>query len=61
MNVNCVNIGERSLSITNMNLSVRFNKIREILPSVTQVLSMLLATSAISANVERTNFKGRGA
>ena len=31
---------------------------REILPSVTQVLSILLTTSAISASVERANFKG---
>ena len=59
MNANCVNIGERSLNITNMNLLIRFNKTREKFPSVTQVLSLLLTTSAISANVERTNFKGR--
>ena len=59
MNVNCVNIGGRSLNITNMNLLIRFNKTREIFPSVTQVLSILLTTSAISASVERTNFKRR--
>ena len=59
MNVNCVNIGGRSLNITNMNLLIRFNKTREIFPSVTRVLSILLTTSAISANVERANFKGR--
>ena len=59
MNVNCVNIEGRSLDITNMNLLIRFNKTREIFPSVTRVLSILLTTSAISASVERTNFKGR--
>ena len=58
MNVNCMNIGGRSLNITNMNLLIRFNKTREIFPSVTQVLSILLTTSAISASVERANFKG---
>ena len=30
MNVNCVNIEGRSLNITNMNFSIRFNKTREI-------------------------------
>ena len=59
MNVNCVNIGARSLNITNMNLLVRFNKTREKFPSVTRVLSILLTKSAISASVERANFKGR--
>ena len=59
MNVNCVNIGGRSLNITNMNLLIRFNKTREIFPSVTRVLSILLTTSAISASVKRLNFKGR--
>ena len=59
MNVNYVNIGARSLNITNMNLLVRFNKTREKFPSVTRVLSILLTKSAISASVERANFKGR--
>ena len=59
MNVNCVNIGGRTLSITNLNLLIRFNKTREIFRSVTRVLSILLTTSAISASVERANFKGR--
>ena len=58
MNVNCVNIGGRSLNITTMNLLIRFNKTIEIFPSVTRVLSTLLTTSVISASVERTNFKG---
>ena len=59
MNVNCVNIRGRSLNITNMNLLIRFNKTREIFPSVTQVLSILLTTSAVSARVQRANFKER--
>ena len=58
MNVNYVNIGGRSLNITNMNTLNRFNKTREIFPSVTQVLSLLLA-SAISASVVGASFKGR--
>ena len=62
MNVNCVNIGGRSLNITNMNLLTTFNKTREIFPSVTRDLSILLTTTvqsalAISASVERANFK----
>ena len=59
MNVNCVNIGGRTLNITNMNLLIRFNKTKEIFPRITRVLSILLTTSAISAGVERANFKGR--
>ena len=42
-----------------LNLLIRFNKIREKLASVTRVLSILLTTSAISVSVERTNFKER--
>ena len=57
MNVNCMNIGGRSLNITNMNLLIRFNKRREIFLKVTRVLSILLTTLAISASVERENFK----
>ena len=59
MTVNCVNIGreEESLNIANINLLVRFNKMREILPSVTRVLSILLTTAATS--VERVNSKER--
>ena len=41
--------------ITNINLLVRFNKTREIFPSVTRVLSILLTTIATSASVERVN------
>ena len=57
MNVNCMNIErkEESLNITNINLLVRFNKTREIFPSVTRVLSILLTTAATSASVERVN------
>ena len=59
MNVNCVNIErvEESLNITNINLLVRFNKTREIFPSVTRVLSIFL--TATSASVERVNSKER--
>ena len=59
MNVNCVNIEreEESLNITNINLLVRFNKTREIFPSVTQVLSILPTSAATSASVERVNSK----
>ena len=53
MKVNCVSIGGRSLNITSMNLLIRLNKAREIFPSVTRVLSILLTTSAISTSVER--------
>ena len=57
--VNCVNIerDEKSLNITNINLLVRFNKAREIFPSVTRVLSIFLTTAATSSSVERVNSK----
>ena len=60
MTVNCVNIEreEEFLNITNINLLVRFNKVREIFPSVTRVLS-ILTTAATSASVERVNSKER--
>ena len=59
MTVNCVNIEreEESLNIANINPLVRFNKTREIFLSVTQVLSILLATAATSASVKRVNSK----
>ena len=59
MNANCVNIGreDESLNFTYINLLIRFNKIREIFPSATQVLSILLTTSATSASVKRANSK----
>ena len=61
MTVNCVNIEreKESLSIANINPLVRFNKTREIFLSVTQVLSILLATAATSASVKRVNSKKR--
>ena len=59
MNVNCVNteLEEESLNIANINLLVRFNKTREIFPSVTRVLSIFLTTAATSSSVERVNSK----
>ena len=56
---NCVNIErkEESLNITNINLFVRFNKTREIFPSVNRVLSIFLTTAATSASAERVNSK----
>ena len=59
--VNWVNIEteEKSLKVTNINLLVTFNKTREIFPSVTPVLSILLTTAATSASVERVNSKER--
>ena len=61
MNVTCLNIWEeeKSLNIANINLLIRFNKTREICPSVTRVLSVLLATAATTPSVERANSKER--
>ena len=61
MNFNCVSIGreEESLNITNINLLNRFNKTREIFPSVTRVSSIVLTTAATSASAERVNSKER--
>ena len=61
MNLNCGNIGrgEESLNITNINLLNRFSMTREMFPSVTRVLSILLTTAATSASVERVNSKER--
>ena len=50
---------EESLNIENINLLVRFNKAREIFPSVTRVLSIILTAAASSASVERVNSKER--
>ena len=47
------------MNIANINILVRFNKTREILPSITRVLSILLTTAATSANVDRVNSKER--
>ena len=61
MTVNCVSIGrkEESLNIAKLDLIklVRFNKTREIFPSVTRVLSILQTTAATSASVKRVNSK----
>ena len=59
MTANYVNIGreEESLNIANINLLVRFNKTREIFPSVTRVLSIFLTTAATSSSAERVNSK----
>ena len=48
---------EESLDATVINLLVRFNKTRELFPSITQVLSILLTTAATSASVEKLNSK----
>ena len=48
-----------SLNIANPNLLVRFNKAREIFPSVTRVLSILLTKAVTSASVERVSSKER--
>ena len=52
MTVNCVNIGkeEESLNIANINFLVRFNKAREIFPSITRVLSILPTIAATRVN-----------
>ena len=54
-----MNIGreEKSLIIANINFLVKFNKTREIFPSVTRFLSILLTAAATIASVERMNSK----
>ena len=42
-----------------IDLLSRFNRTREIFPSVIRVLSILLTTAATSANAERVNSKDR--
>ena len=61
MNVKCENIGREkdSLNITNINILNRLNKTLEIFPSVTRILSILLAAAATCASVERANSKER--
>ena len=44
-------------SVNKSNLLIRFNKAREIISSVTRVLSILLTTAATTASVERVNSK----
>ena len=48
-----------TLDITNLNFLIRFAKSREIFPSVTRVLSILLTTTATRASVEREKIKKR--
>ena len=50
---------ENSLNIANPNLLVRFNKAREIFPSVTRVLSIFLTTAATSTSMKRVNSEDR--
>ena len=57
MTVNYVRIGREEEFLNIEHLLVRFNKAREIFPSVTRVLSILLTTAATSASVERANSK----
>ena len=45
--------------MTNMNLLFRFNKIRDLFPSVTRVLSILLTKAATGGIVDRADFKRR--
>ena len=61
MIVNCVNIEreEESLNIANINLFLKFNRTREIFPSVTPVLRICLRTAAASASVDRVHSKER--
>ena len=47
--------GEESLNVTNIYLLIRFNKTRELFPTFTRALSILITTSATS--VERANSK----
>ena len=48
---------EETLNITNISLLVTLSKVREIFPSVTRVLSILLTTTSTSASVQRVNSK----
>ena len=52
--------GRRSLWTLQIYLLYRFNKTREIFPSVTWVLSILLTSAANSASVERVNSREIG-
>ena len=45
------------MTITNTNPLIRFNKIREVFPSVTRVLSILLTTADTSASVNELILK----
>ena len=59
MNINCIKCGnsgreKESLNIKNINLLNAFNKTREIFPSVTRILSILL-----TAKYKKVNSKER--
>ena len=47
------------MNITNVNFLIGFNKTREIFPSITRVLSILLTTAATAVGVERASSKQR--
>ena len=58
--VNCVKIKrEEFLNIKNINHLIRFDKTREIFPSITRVLNVLLTAAATIANLERVSSKER--
>ena len=59
MTVNYVRIGREEEFLNIEHLLVRFNKAREIFPSVTRVLSIFITTAATSATVERVNSRER--
>ena len=50
---------EESLNIRNINHLIRFNKTREMFPSITRVLNVLLTAAATSASIERVSSKER--
>ena len=50
---------EESLSITNINLLIRFNETRKIFPSATRISNILLTTTAITPSAEKANSKDR--
>ena len=49
--------GVSSFNITKVNLLIRFSKTREICPSVTRILGILLTTTATSLSVQKTPLK----
>ena len=56
MNVNCEHWGKEFL--IRLDLLIGFNKKREIFPSVGQVLSIFLSTSAASEGAKRRILRG---
>ena len=47
------------MNITSIDILIRFNKSREIFPSATRVLSILLTIAATTASIKRANSKER--